>query len=58
MPVLVHDRCKGDGELEVLAVVTNPTLSPDGDQKYYQWHPDVPHEVGIVQVYTRWKKYP
>ena len=58
MSVLVHDRCEGAGEQEVLAVVTDPTLSPDGDQKCCQWHPDVPHEAGIGQVYTRWRKYP
>ena len=57
MPVLVHDRCEGEGEQEVLAVVTDPTLSPD-NQKCCQWHPDVPHEAGTVQVYTRWRKYP
>ena len=58
MSVLVHDRFEGVGEQEVLAVVTDPTLSPDGGQKCCQWHPDVPHEAGIGQVYTRWRKYP
>ena len=53
MLVLADDRCVGDGEQEVLAVVTDPTLSLDGDQDCLQWHPDVHHEVGIVQVKTR-----
>ena len=53
MLVLAHDRCVGVGKQEVLAVVTDPTLSLDGDQGCLQQHPDVHHEVGIAQVYTR-----
>ena len=58
MSVLVRVHCEGVGEQEALAVATDPTLTLDGDQKCCQRHPDVPHEVGIRPVYTRWRKYP